>query len=378
MNFQVWKGHVALLFSSAACLLASARAPAAQYRVPSEFSTIQAAVDACLDGDTVLVAPGIYTGVGNREILFHGVDLTLASEAGPLSTVIDCQGSGRGFDFRAQESSLARLEGFTIQNGRATAPTFPGGFAGGISCRGLSNPTIQNCVVVDCHAGAGGALGCSDASPIVEDCVFSGGLADQLGGCASLINFSEPIFRRCRFSGGAATNGGILNLDHASPIFIECTIAAGNATALGGGMRLRQESRPEFVRSIVWGSCAASGGNLYLEDPASAISFECCDVDTSGAVAAPEQLIWSAVNFHQDPGFCAPLPCAQAPSSGGLFTLAAGSPCLPDGNDCAVLVGALDQGCFTPAGVDPTPGIRVGSWGRIKRVLAANSRSSKK
>ena len=61
--------------------------------VPGEYSTIQSAIDAAEDGDIVLVADGTYTGSGNRDISYKGKAITVMSENGPESTVIDCEGS---------------------------------------------------------------------------------------------------------------------------------------------------------------------------------------------------------------------------------------------------------------------------------------------
>jgi hypothetical protein len=71
--------HLAL---SIVLTLVSLTAMAATHQVPGSYPTIQAGIDACAVGDTVLVAPGIYTGAGNTWLNFNGVDLVLMSKMG--------------------------------------------------------------------------------------------------------------------------------------------------------------------------------------------------------------------------------------------------------------------------------------------------------
>ncbi len=63
--------------------------PAATIHVPGDQPTIQAGIDAAMDGDIVLVADGTWTGVGNRDIDFLGKAITVRSENGPDSCIID-------------------------------------------------------------------------------------------------------------------------------------------------------------------------------------------------------------------------------------------------------------------------------------------------
>ena len=70
-------------------------------------------------GVTVIVADGVYTGTGNRDIDFLGKAITVRSENGPNNCVIDCNGEGRGFEFRSGEDANSVLAGFTITNSRA-------------------------------------------------------------------------------------------------------------------------------------------------------------------------------------------------------------------------------------------------------------------
>ena len=62
--------------------------------VPRDYEQIQIAIDTAVDGDTVLVDKGTYTGVGNKNLNYKGKAITVKSEIGPDSTIIDCDNDG--------------------------------------------------------------------------------------------------------------------------------------------------------------------------------------------------------------------------------------------------------------------------------------------
>ena len=61
--------------------------------IPSQYPTIQAAINDSNDRDIIIVADGTYTGDGNRHIDFKGKSITLQSENGPENCTIDCNGT---------------------------------------------------------------------------------------------------------------------------------------------------------------------------------------------------------------------------------------------------------------------------------------------
>lgn len=137
--------------------------------VPDEYLTIQEALDVATDGDLVLVGPGEYTGVGNRDLTFNGKAVALRSTHGEFATVIRCDGSvnehHRGFIFNASEDDDTTVSGFTIINGWHE-------YGGAVFCENAS-ATITHCNFVNntCVSN-GGAIYLNDASMTVSNCIF--------------------------------------------------------------------------------------------------------------------------------------------------------------------------------------------------------------
>jgi hypothetical protein len=193
-------------------------------RVPSEYATVQLAIDASWHGDSILVAPGTYTGPGNRDIDLLGKRIIVTSHAGAGVTIIDCQADTlnphRGFYLHSGEDSSTVISGFTIQH--AAIGAWDGG---GIMCEG-SSPSILNCVVRYCTTSAGGvgaALACESSSKArIVNCEFYENTASW-GGAAFVYNAS-PTFRNCVFrrntsrdDGSQASLGGAICIWHDIP-----------------------------------------------------------------------------------------------------------------------------------------------------------------
>jgi|GEM_PF-2393086 len=102
-------------------ILAVGMAEAADLYVPSQYTTIQAGIDAANNGNTVWVANGVYTGPGNKDLSWSEKHITVRSENGPANCIIDCQNNGRGFNFNnTGQTNSDLIQGFTIRNGYIT------------------------------------------------------------------------------------------------------------------------------------------------------------------------------------------------------------------------------------------------------------------
>ncbi len=256
------KGFVSSILVLSATLCSTA-AFGVTIHVPRGQPTIQAGIDVASNGDTVLVADGLYKGPGNKNIDFCGKAITLRSENGPKNCAIQCEGTGRAFTFQNGETSASVIDGFEIRNGRAP----PAGITtvshgGGISCYN-SSPTIKNCIISGNSGILGGGICCLGylCSPTITNCIISDNSAG-VGGGICCYNSSSPTITNCAISNNLASLGGAISCISSRPTLTNCTIRSNSAVGDGGGgVFCFCQSQPTITNCILWGN---SPDEIYM------------------------------------------------------------------------------------------------------------------
>jgi predicted outer membrane repeat protein len=262
---------------------------AATIHVPSEAATIQAGIDAASPGDTVLVATGTYVGPGNRDIDFGGTDLVLRSESGAQATIIDCEGSGRGFVFHTAETPSSVVEGFTIRNADAGLE-----LGGGFYVL-MASPTIRACVFTNCQANSGGGVYVEQSSIQFENCEFNSNNAANWGGGVLGLDASLTL-TDCLFEENAAARGGGMHLRDGSLAMLEtCTFSTNEGANAAGGIYCGS-SELSVTGCSFEGNSSAEGGGVRCESGATAIVDGCLfsmntALNHGGAIFCQEQCV---------------------------------------------------------------------------------------
>ncbi len=210
--------------------------------VPAQYESINFAIQAASQGDTVLVSPGTYY----EHIDFAGKDIVLASHfvldsnpvyigvtqiSGEVSSNPD---SGTVIIFQNGESNAAQLIGFTIRDGFGT---LVGGryIGGGILCRNNSHPKICHNIIRNNNSLEG-------------------------GGCAFID--SDPLFHCNRVYSNRAVKGGGMYLDNSRVQVDRCIFAYNRATDQGGAVQILLSDGPLFQNSVFYRDSAAFVGGI--------------------------------------------------------------------------------------------------------------------
>lgn len=254
------------------------------WRIPDHFPTIQDAVDAATEGDSIVLAPKIYDGVGNYNINFKGKNLVILGEGGRENCVIDCQSKGQGFQFTQGESQASAISGLSIINGY-------GRQGGGVFIDG-SSPRIVDCIIQDCASESntvddaqGAGIYCRGGQPVIRDCwilrnqAYANNAGSQGGGiyvkdsgariegCIISENVADSGLQPV-YGGGGVYISGSTGASVGTPMVRHCLVVGNVAAGYGGGLHARETSI-EIINCTVVGNTSRQthgGGGLYLHD----------------------------------------------------------------------------------------------------------------
>jgi hypothetical protein len=300
-------------------------------------TNIQDAIDAGVDGDTILVGDGLYAA-GGRVVaasLMSRVAMTRAmtvrSVNGPASTIIVGRGPiGESAVRCAYLGTNCVLAGFTLTNGatRTMGIAKWEQNAGGVLCD--PSALVSNCVIAGCQAsgyGGGMVYGTVAWSRISDNVAsYGGGLYD--------VNASNCEISRNRASQGAGVNNNAPDIlsDQIYPYaLVNCVVADNRASSSGGGMYYGLARNCTFVGNIsdsyvggVGGYSALINCILYFNIASDFANYEPGYYNAHGS-QIPRTAMTNCCTTPDSPYGVA---CSSAsPQLATTWRLAAGSPC---------------------------------------------------
>ena len=250
-------------------------ATATVIHVPGDYPTIQQGIDACSDGDTVLVQPGTYVeniNFNGHNIVLGSMFLTTGDNSYISTTVIDGNGSGSVVTFENGEDNAVVITGFTIQNGFSME-------GGGIYCLS-SDPTIRyNIISGNSSESDGGGIYCDDSDPVIFRNTISGNSNyEGTGGGIYCRNNSSPnIYGNTVTGNSTTTYGGGIFCSESSPGMTNNTISMNSAGVSGGGIYCELVSNPVITNTIFWADSASYESEIDFDDSSSPY-FTYCDI----------------------------------------------------------------------------------------------------
>jgi Right handed beta helix region/Bacterial Ig-like domain (group 3) len=130
--------------------------------VPAAYPTIQQAITAAVNGDTVLVAPGTY----HERLVMGGKIIQVRSTDGPEVTIVDADFLGPVVKIGSGATRASVIEGFTLTRGKDQFD------AGGVQVSSGS-PTIRGNIVTANRGGDGNGISLDASSALIESNVIT-------------------------------------------------------------------------------------------------------------------------------------------------------------------------------------------------------------
>ncbi|MCU0376783.1 MAG: family 43 glycosylhydrolase [Bacteroidales bacterium] len=240
------------------------------------FRSLQSAVDIAGPGTQIWVAEGTYNGpvtLASKQGIyilggFKGNESSSAERSGKNGGTI-ISGSGiANHVLLIEDSEYVRIDGLTIEGGRAEG-AWEDGCGGGIILKGGGETvTFSGCIIRDNFAikDGGGVWAVNGASPLFVCCEFINNEAHENGGA---------VYVDCNADNGYHTR------------FYNCLISRNKAQANGGVAYIRTDLKQtgtlRFVNCQIDNNFTLlEGGNIFLTGGATLLMANCTVVNNRG------------------------------------------------------------------------------------------------
>ncbi len=231
--------------------------------VPESFSSIQDAISYASDGETICVAPGVYT----ENLSFDGKDVHVIGTEGPEATLIDGSGGGPVAIFDDSETHAAVLAGFTLSHGTGGSTGSPGiSTTGGAIYVDGASPTLRDLVVELNEAEECGGVLLIESTSILEDVQIRDNVALFSAGGGLCVHTSQATFVRVDVEGNSSTWGGGVAIVFSTVQFIESRIAGNSGHAGGGGITGGFSAIALEQTTVAGNETMGAGGGAYFFD----------------------------------------------------------------------------------------------------------------
>jgi hypothetical protein len=228
--------------------------------VPQDYPTIQGAIAAASDGDSVLVSPGTYP----ERIDFLGKTITVESTGGPVATVIDGGQMGTVVSLAAASGQTPILRGFTVRNGYA----FPG--PGGVSAFG-GPALIGGNIITDNLGCSGGGLEASFSSATIRANVIADNHQNCTGGSGGGVSIrgagTAQLLDNLIEGNSNGNGGGVFLLAAGSPTLRGNVVRGNVADSDGGGIGMGNQSNASISNNVIAGNSSFAGGGIHMLVP---------------------------------------------------------------------------------------------------------------
>ena len=282
------------------------------HEVPSEYPTIQAALDAAAEYDVISIAPGTYYETDIRPG-FPNIRIQGALDDEGLPTVF--LGPEPGTVSAPSIMTIDGVEGIELESIHFTGGR---GDSGGAIAVDSGSLAIRDCRFTDNTALTGGCLSAIDAAIAIEDCTFDGNAADD-GACVH-IDASDATVTGSRMTNNAAEIGGAMSSRAGTIIIDDCWFGTNTASSLGGALFLDR-------------STASVGDSMFCTNTPDQISGDW--VDEGGVAFRDDCPVYDRVTHFVSTsnGTFSPQILRVEPGDTVFWwvDVTSGEPCAPDG-----------------------------------------------